>query len=109
VRIGAHDTHNVILLPYNYEYYGGHIEAAGYHKEMDLLNWRSDARNLNDDTNPHFVKLKRIVERNNERRNIEVRLGDPKNKNEDFKLIRELYNRAGCRRRAPCRGSAHPA
>lgn len=94
VRIGAHDTPNVILLPYNYEYYGGHIEAAGYHKEMDLLNWRSDSRNLNDDTNPHFVKLQRIVERNNKRRNIEVRLGNRKEMHKDFELIRELYNTA---------------
>jgi GNAT superfamily N-acetyltransferase len=94
VRMEDYEDLPTILLPYNYDYYPRHIEAAGYRKEMDLYNWRAATGKLIAEENPQLQKYLRVVEKNNQKRKIEIRLGDPKNKNEDFALIQELYNTA---------------
>lgn len=94
VLIGAHDQVPMILTPYNYEYYSRHIEAIGYPKAKDLLNWFATVDTVHDNETEAFQKMSRIVEKNNVRRKITVKTGDPKNKDKDFLLIQELYNTA---------------
>lgn len=93
-RIDAFESQPVLLMPYNPEYFPKLIEAAGYEKEMDVYNWRLDYDVLNDTENPMRIRTSRVVEKNNKRRGIEVRRGNPKDKNKDFQIIQELYNTA---------------
>lgn len=94
VLIGGYDQPPPILTPYNYPYYDAHIQAAGYAKKMDLLHWQAPHEVICADDNPVFVKVQRIVTKNNARRGIAVKAGDPAQKDTDFMLIRDLYNTA---------------
>jgi GNAT superfamily N-acetyltransferase len=94
VLMSAYDKTPILLMPYNHPYYPKHIESAGYGKAMDLVNWHADNTIVESDQNAHFVKLNRVVQKNNERRKITVRIGEKKDRDKDFQLIQELYNSA---------------
>ncbi|PJF44595.1 MAG: hypothetical protein CUN55_03100 [Phototrophicales bacterium] len=87
------DRPPLILMPYNYDYYPHHIEAAGYGKIKDLLTYCTDLQDVLGAEN--FAKRrdqsKRIAQRIMQREGITYRRGNPRNKKADYEFIRQVY------------------
>jgi hypothetical protein len=94
VLISPYDQTPLILMPYNYDYYPEHIEAAGYHVEKKLGTWTIDPRTFAQ--TPHVAarieKSKRLAERTMARGKVTWRKGNPKNMREDFEVMYQIYN-----------------
>jgi GNAT superfamily N-acetyltransferase len=83
---------NVLLMGYNYPYYGSLIEAAGLHKVMDVYSFylnQSEAKEggLNE-------RLNRIAGSIMKRNKITLRAANAKSLKADFALIKDIYNSA---------------
>jgi hypothetical protein len=95
VLTDSFDRDPMILMPYNPPYYIELIEAAGYHKEMNLYAWRnffSKARQTiyeaDGQTEQRVVKAAR---RAMQRAEITVRTLNPRQKQADFQILRQIY------------------
>jgi hypothetical protein len=80
----------ILLMPYNPPYYPTMIEAAGFHKVMDLVSLYADRNTVEE--NGLFTRLERVSQSVMKRNKITVRQFDGKHKKQDFELIKELYN-----------------
>jgi GNAT superfamily N-acetyltransferase len=96
VLMDTYDRPPILLMPYNYHYYPKHIEATGYSKVKDIFDWWTDAQYQRSEhgLSHKFDKVERLAQRVMERRNITWRLGDKRNKKQDFAIMYELYNSA---------------
>ena len=94
VLMRPYDQPPLILMPYNYDYYPKHIEAAGYLKEKDLGTWCMDWEDMQASSGSRrtMERTRRLGERAMKTSNITWRNGDPRNKKGDYELIREIYN-----------------
>ena len=94
VLITPYDKPPLVLMPYNYDYYPTHIEAAGYHKEKDLGTWCTDRLDVvnRKETYARMQRIGRLADKARERGKITFRYGDRKNLKEDFRLMKILYN-----------------
>jgi len=82
----------VLLMPYNKPYYGPFVEAAGFHKAMDVYSFYLDYDKVNQEG--LFDRLERVSKSIMKRNHITVRPVDSKNLKADFALFKELYNTA---------------
>jgi GNAT superfamily N-acetyltransferase len=91
--VEGNDEKPVLLMPYNPKYYQTLLENAGYGKSMDLKSVVFDRTNEKNNKEVG-ARLDKLAEWTKERYNITVRSLDGKNKKEEFKLFKELYNEA---------------
>lgn len=82
----------VLLMPYNYPYYGKLVENAGFHKAMDLYSFHLSRQGAAEHKTGD--RLKRLTDAVMKRNKISVRRIDAKNLKADFALFKELYNAA---------------
>lgn len=82
----------VLMMPYNQPYYQTFIEAAGFEKVMDVYSMYVDRENTGAAGTGE--RLKRLVERSKQRSNITVRPLDASNKEQEFRIFRDIYNQA---------------
>ncbi|GAB4442694.1 MAG: GNAT family N-acetyltransferase [Anaerolineae bacterium] len=87
--IEGFDTPRMLLMGHNPPYYARLIEAAGFAKEMDLLAWRGDARVIA--ASDGFNRMRRIAEKQAQRRNITIRRGDVRRMEEEIRLLQQVY------------------
>jgi hypothetical protein len=76
----------VLMMPYNPPYYLRLIESCGYTKEKDLLAF------LMDDAYRLPEWMDRLAERIARKKGVHIRPFHPKEEDEEFALIREIYN-----------------
>lgn len=93
ILVEGFDDANVLMYPYTHPYYQRLIEnVPGFKNVMDLYAYHFSLEAVNgSDT---LEKLFRITARNNERRGITVRRADRSRLNEEFALLKDIYNRA---------------
>lgn len=84
----------VVLLTYNPRYYVEFIEAAGYTKAHDLYAYLIDTGHYELDGTGLNPKLLRVVNRLQDRLELNVRGVNMKNFNEEARTFKELYNAA---------------
>jgi GNAT superfamily N-acetyltransferase len=91
--IEGYDSPPVVLMPYNLPYYADFIEAAGFHKAMDLLAWNSYVPDLlkPGGTPP---KLIRVVEKVKDRYGLSIRHVNMKEWDTEVESIKRIYNQA---------------
>jgi GNAT superfamily N-acetyltransferase len=83
---------NVLLMGYNYPYYGRLIEGAGLQKTMDVYSFyldQDEARQVG-----LHERLNRIAGSIMKRSKITVRPADPKQMKREFQNIKDIYNTA---------------
>jgi hypothetical protein len=85
-------TRPILLMPYNYPYYGGLIEQAGFSKAMDVYSFHIDR--AHSQQSYIFGRLERLTQAIMKRSKITVRPLNPKNKKADFKMFKDIYNNA---------------
>lgn len=85
-------AHPVIEMPYNFPYYRDLIENAGYSKYLDIVSMYFN-RNM-EATTGMGARLKRLGDFAKKRYNVTIRQLNPKKRNQEFRLFRDLYNRA---------------
>ncbi|MBI5670217.1 MAG: N-acetyltransferase [Chloroflexi bacterium] len=85
-------TRPVLLMPYNYPYYGRLVENAGFHKAMDLYSFHLSRQGAAEHKTGE--RLKRLTDAVMKRNKITVRKIDAKNLKTEFALFKELYNAA---------------
>jgi len=82
----------MILMPYNPPYYQELIENTEFEKVMDLHSMYFDRPLIEEyDT---LNRLEKIVKRSTKRSNITIRNINMKNKKEEFRIFRDIYNDA---------------
>lgn len=87
------DDPPTVLSPYNPPYYQGLIEALpGYDKVMDTYAYYITLQGTAE--SERLQKLFRVIDKNNERRGIEVRTVNVKDLAGDLNLLREIFNSA---------------
>lgn len=87
------DDPPVLMDPYNPRYYVRLIEnLPGYEKAMDLYSWHLTLQGTEE--SHRAERLKRITERNNERRGITVRFLKRRTMKADFRALKDVYNSA---------------
>jgi GNAT superfamily N-acetyltransferase len=91
--IEGYDSPPVVLMPYNLPYYADYIEAAGFHKAMDLLAWNSNVPRLFE---PGGMppKLVRVVEKVKDRYGLSIRPVNMKKWDFEVEQIKKIYNSA---------------
>ena len=91
--IEGFDSPPVVLMSYNPPYYADFIEAAGFHKAMDLFAWNSNVPEL---MKPGGLppKLIRVVEKVKDRYGLTVRPVNMKKWDKEVESIKKIYNRA---------------
>jgi GNAT superfamily N-acetyltransferase len=91
--IEGFDSPPVVLMPYNLPYYADFIEAAGFHKAMDLLAWNSNIPKL---LKPGGLppKLVRVVEKVKDRYGLTIRPVNMKDWDAEVEQIKQIYNSA---------------
>jgi GNAT superfamily N-acetyltransferase len=91
--IEGFDSPPVVLMPYNYPYYAGFIEAAGFHRAMDLLAWN---RNVPELASPQGTpeKLVRVVGKVKERYGLTIRHVNMKHWDAEVGHVKRIYNSA---------------
>ncbi|MFP4322468.1 MAG: hypothetical protein ACLFTK_08435 [Anaerolineales bacterium] len=91
------DQYPIVLMPYNPPYYMTLLENAGFEKAMDLYSWRHDNdtvfSKLYEEDGVTEQRTIKLIRRNNQRRKITVRTFDMRNKQRDFHILRELYDK----------------
>ncbi len=94
--ISGHDQKQMIMSPYAPPYSQALVEGyPGLHKAMDLWYWRFDGNmwgGKKADRPPE--KLKRVVDKLQQRRQIKVRNVDMSHFNEEVGRVKEIYNSA---------------
>lgn len=83
------DAPPVLLMGHNPRYYAGFIEAAGFHKVMDLYGWYGNVPTIM--ASEGFVKLSRVAEKQAKRRDITIRRGDVRRLEHEIRLLQEVY------------------
>jgi GNAT superfamily N-acetyltransferase len=82
----------VLMMPYHRPYYQAFIEANGFEKVMDIHSLYIDRDRVQQANT--VERLARIVERSKTRSNITIRPLNMKNKDEEFRIFRDIYNEA---------------
>jgi len=82
----------VLLMPYNYPYYAGLIEGAGFTKAMDVFSFHLSRQGAQEHATAD--RLERLTKAVMKRNKITVRLIDRKRLTEEFVLFKEIYNAA---------------
>ena len=91
--IEGFDDQPVLLYTYNPPYYQTLIEATpGFQKVMDLYAYHFSLEQV--EGTKTLEQIVRVTRKNNERRHITVRPADPKQRKQEFKLIKDIYNKA---------------
>jgi GNAT superfamily N-acetyltransferase len=80
----------VLLMPYNPPYYQRLVENAGFTKKMDVHSMIYNREFMREVG--LLPRLEKLVKRSVERSGIHVRPIDPKRKQAEFQLFRDLYN-----------------
>lgn len=94
VLIEGFDDPPVVLMPYNPPYYQRLVEnTPGFEKVMDLYSYYITLEGIHT-AKERLEKLIRVTSKNNERRGITVRPIDRKNLDQEFVLLRDIYNKA---------------
>lgn len=81
----------VVMMTYNQPYVPGFVEAAGFHKTMDLWAWIADLEKLEKEM-PE--KVRRVVGKVRDRYDLTIRPVDLKNWDAEVALIKKIYNSA---------------
>jgi GNAT superfamily N-acetyltransferase len=84
------DSAPFLMQTYNYPYYVGLIEKAGFVKQMDLIAWHWDGQGYDDKS----VRLLNALQERLKRNNIIIRKVNLKNFKEETAKLREVYNSA---------------
>lgn len=93
ILVDGFDDPNVLMYPYTPPYYQPLIEnVPGFEKVMDLYAYHFSLEAVNG--TQALEKIIRITERNNERRGITIRRADRKHLQDEFKLLKSIYNKA---------------
>jgi len=82
----------VLLMPYNHAYYQEFIEAAGFEKTMDVYSLYFDWRRVAESETEQ--RLRRLHDRVLRNGNVVIRKLDTRNKKEEFRKFRDIYNDA---------------
>ncbi len=85
--IEGFDYPPAVSMTYNPPYYLRLIESCGFTKEKDLLAFLLDGGNYRL---PDWME--RLAERTAQKKGVRIRHVDPKNRDAEFALIREIYN-----------------
>jgi hypothetical protein len=85
--IEGYDYPPAVSMTYNPPYYLGLIESCGFTKEKDLLAFLLDGGNYRL---PEWMD--RLAQRTAQKKGVRIRHVDPKNRDAEFALIREIYN-----------------
>jgi GNAT superfamily N-acetyltransferase len=88
--IEGFDSPPFLLQTYNYAYYAGLIEKAGFAKQVDLIAWHWDGDGYDDKS----VRLLNALQERLKRNNIIIRKVDLKNFKEETVKLRQVYNSA---------------
>ena len=92
--IEGFDDPPVVLMPYNHPYYADLIaNTPGFEKVMDLYSYYITLEGIQS-AKERLEKLFRVTHKNNARRGITVRPIDRKNLDQEFVLLRNIYNKA---------------
>lgn len=83
-------TRPVLLMPYNYPYYGRLVEAAGFQKKEDLYSVYLSAQGAAQ--TGLLDRLQRITRSAMKRNHITIRQMDRHRRAAEFELFKELYN-----------------
>lgn len=86
--VDGFDSIPSIMMPYNYPYYAGLIEKAGFQKVKDLLAFY---RNHRDQFSERFLKVCARCERHQQ---VTLRRLNLKNIPQEAEIIRQIYNAA---------------
>jgi len=87
ILVEGFDTPPRVMTSHSPRYYGAAIEACGYQPAQDMLAYELDIHSY---TSP--VSMQELISRNADR--VKVRQLDPKNKEADFDLMRDIFNDA---------------
>ncbi len=94
VLIEGFDDPPVVLMPYNHPYYADLIaNTPGFEKVMDLYSYYITLEGIQS-AKERLEKLFRVTHKNNARRGITVRPIDRRNLDQEFVLLRNIYNKA---------------
>lgn len=85
-------TQPVIEMPYNFPYYQRLLETAGYTKCMDIVSMYFH-RDMEEKTGMG-TRLRKLADFAKKRYKVSIRQLDPKRRDEEFRLFRDLYNEA---------------
>ncbi len=93
VLVDGFDDPPVLMYPYNLPYYQRLIEGvSGFEKVMDLYGYTITLEGA--EQTDALEQIKRITRRNGERRGITVRNADKHHLDDEFKLLKDIYNHA---------------
>jgi hypothetical protein len=87
ILVDGFDTPPRVMTSHSPRYYGAAIEACGYQPAQDMLAYELDIHSY---TSP--VSMQELISRNSDR--VKVRQLDPKNKEAEFDLMRDIFNDA---------------
>jgi hypothetical protein len=87
ILVEGFNTPPRVMTSHSPRYYGAAIEACGYQPAQDMLAYELDIHSY---TSP--VSMQDLISRNADR--VKVRQLDPKNKEADFDLMRDIFNDA---------------
>jgi GNAT superfamily N-acetyltransferase len=90
--IEGFDEEDMFITLYHYPYYQKHIEALGYGKDVDWVEYEIDVSSIDDETIEKVTKLGEAVKRRNEYRLIKpCRLKLPKWGRKMFKVYNDAF------------------
>jgi GNAT superfamily N-acetyltransferase len=92
LQVDHFDSPHVLLYPRNPEYYKTYIEEAGYVGMMDLLSYRLPTEAMRGDNAPE--KIRRVMEKQQKRRQITLRMANLKNFGPDLDMLYGMYRNA---------------
>ena len=87
ILVEGFNTAPRVMTSHSPRYYGAAIEACGYQPAQDMLAYELDIHSY---TSP--ISMQELISRNADR--VKVRQLDPKNKEADFDLMRDIFNDA---------------
>ena len=87
ILVEGFNTPPRVMTSHSPRYYGAAIEACGYQPAQDMLAYELDIHSY---TSP--ISMQDLISRNSDR--VKVRQLDPKNKEADFDLMRDIFNDA---------------
>lgn len=88
--IEGFDSAPMLMMTYNYPYYAGLIEKAGFTKQTDLIAWHWDGDGYDDKS----VRLLDVLTERLKRNNITIRKVNLKKFKEETAKLRQVYNSA---------------
>jgi len=87
ILVDGFNTPPRVMTSHSPRYYGAAIEACGYQPAQEMLAYELDIHSY---TSP--ISMQDLISRNSDR--VKVRQLDPKNKEADFDLMRDIFNDA---------------